>query len=228
MATIDIGDSLATRFAALEAERERTWSAEQLAGNRAQRRALRDAFASGDSIGIGDRIEDVTLEDREGRTLRVSDLVADSPAVLLFIRYADCPADNIALPFYDRALADAGVPVVAISPQLPDKLDAIRERHGLSLTLATDRDNHLARALGITFTPLSTPTPPPPGWIGEITGTQSWELPQTAALIVDRDRIVRFAAISPDWLDRVEPEPILEALDRIATASAPKLRAAAS
>lgn len=228
MATIDIDTSLSARFAALEAERERTWAPEQLAGNRAQRRALRDAFDPERTVGVGDRIADAALEDRTGAPLRLADLVADGPAVLLFVRYAECAADNIALPLYDRALKRAGVPVVAISPQVPEKLDALHARHGLSLTLATDRDNRLARALGLTFTPLSTPAPPPPGWVGEITGTHSWELPQTAALIVDQDRVVRFAAISPDWLDRVEPRAILAALDRIAGDAAPGLRAAAS
>lgn len=228
MATTDPETSLAARFAALEAERERTWSAEQLAGNRAQRQALRNAFDARRTVGVGDRIDDVTLEGRDGRTLRLSRLTADGPAILLFIRYAECPADNIALPVYDRALAGAGVRVVAISPQVPDKLDALRTKHDLALTLATDRDNRLARALGLTFTPLATPNPPPPGWVGEITGTHSWELPQTATLIVDEDRIVRFAAISPDWLDRVEPATILAALARITATTAPTLRAAAS
>jgi peroxiredoxin len=229
MATIGTGTSLAARFAALEAERERTWAPAQLAGNRAQRQALREAFAFDRTIGFGDRIADFTLEGTDGRPLRLADLVAGGPAVLLFFRYAECPADNIALPLYDAELADAGVPVVAISPQVPEKLDAIRVRHGLSLTLATDRDNRFARTLGLTFTPLATPEPPPPGWVGEVTGTNSWELPQTAAFIVDRDRIVRFAAISPDWLDRVEPDVILQALDRILDGddAAPQLRAAA-
>ena len=48
-----------------------------------------------------------------------------------------------------------------------------------------------------------------------MTGTDTWELPQTAALVIDRDLTVRYAAISPDWLDRVEAEEILAAVARI-------------
>jgi peroxiredoxin len=228
------GESLAAAFASLEAERERSWAPEQLAQNRAQRQALRDSLDVTRVVGVGDRLDDFALGDMAGGALRLSDVVADGPAVLLFFRYAECPADNIALPIYDRGLSQPlraiGVPVVAISPQVPEKLDAIRSRHGLQLTVATDRDNRLARALGLTFIPLATPEPPPAGWIGEITGTGTWELPQTATLIVDRHRVVRFAAISPDWLDRVEPDVIRAALDRIAGAdsSTPSLRSAAS
>lgn len=234
MPTLAAGESLAAAFTSLEAERERSWAPEQLAQNRAQRQALRDTLDVTRVVGIGDRLDDFPLENAAGGAFRLSDVVADGPAVLLFFRYAECPADNIALPIYDRDLSQSlrtvGIPVVAISPQVPEKLDAIRSRHGLRLTVATDRDNRLARALGLTFTPLATPEPPPAGWIGEITGTGTWELPQTAALIIDRHRVVRFAAISPDWLDRVEPGVIREALDRIAGAdsSTPSLRSAAS
>ena len=228
------GESLATAFASLEAERERSWAPEQLAQNRAQRQALRDSLDVTRVVGVGDRLDDFILEDAAGREFRLSDVVANGPALLLFFRYADCPADNIALPIYDRGLSQPsralGVPIVAISPQVPEKLDAIRSRHDLQLTVATDRNNRVARALGLTFTPLATPEPPPAGWIGEITGTGTWELPQTAALIVDRHRVVRFAAISPDWLDRVEPDVIRDALDRIvgADSTTPSLRSATS
>ena len=232
---IDARDSLATAFASLEAERERSWAPDQLAQNRAQRQALRDALDIADVVGVGDRLDDFTIDRTTGGELRLGDLVAAGPAVFIFFRYADCPADNIALPIYDRALSralhDAGMPLVAISPQVPEKLDAIRTRHDLALTVATDRDNQLAHALGLTFTPLATPEPPPAGWIGEVTGTASWELPQTTVLIVDRARVVRFVAISPDWLDRVEPGVIRDALDRIGRADAVSpiaLRSAAS
>lgn len=235
MSATDAVDNLAAAFAALQAERELTWTPEQIGQNRAQRQALLSAFDPLRVVKIGDSLDDVTLENVAGGNIVLADLVAHGPAVLIFFRYADCPADNIALPLYDRALSRAlgamGVPLVAISPQVPEKLDAIRARHGLALTVATDRENRFARSLGLTFTPLATPTPTPAGWIGEITGTGSWELPQAAVLIVDRRRIVRFVAISPDWLDRIEPGVIREALERIASvdaASPPSLFSTAS
>lgn len=219
----DAETSLNAQFRQLQREREASWSAAQLAANIAQRQALLDAFDPAATIGVGDRLDAFHLVDSRGGTIALDRLVADGPAVLIFFRYAGCPADNIALPYYDRALLPAleaaGVPLVAISPQIPERLDAIRARHGLGLIIASDPDNRLARRLGLTFTPLETTVPPPPGWIGEVTGTGSWELPQTGVLIVDRDRIVRFVAISPDWLDRIEAPEILAALGAVQTAS---------
>jgi peroxiredoxin len=229
MAHRESGDSLAALFGQLQAERARTWPEAQLAANSAQRLALLAGFDSEAAVKVGDRLAPFALSDPQGGTLTLDQLIARGPTVLIFFRYATCPADNLALPYYDRELAgliDAGVPVVAISPQIPERLDAIRARHGLRIAVASDRDNELARRLGLTFTPLETPAPPPSGWIGEVTGTDSWELPLTSALIVDADRVVRFVSISPDWLDRVEAPQILAALSSVAGGSARALASA--
>lgn len=211
----DGDETLKAAFQALEAERERTWPAAQLAANRAQRRTLRERFDPVRAVRPGDRLHDATLLDLDGQPLTLDTIVADGPAVLLFFRFAACPADGLALPHYDRqlrpALAAWGVPIVAISPQVPAKLRAICEAHALGLTIASDPDNDLARRLGIVFTPDDTPAVPPADWTGATTGTGTWELPMPTVLVVDADRVVRFVAVSPDWLDRPEASVIVAA-----------------
>jgi len=49
-------------------------------------------------------------------------------------------------------------------------------------------------------------------FIGDVTGTGTWELPQPAAIVIGQDRLVHFAEVSPDWMVRTEAEPILEAV----------------
>lgn len=211
-------ESLAAQFAALHAERVRTWEPDQLARNVAQRRALVAAFDPAAVVAVGDTIEPFELADGAGGTLTLDALIARGPAVLIFFRYAGCPACNIALPYYDRqlwpALSAAGIPLVAISPQLPGTLGAIRTRHGLGFPVASDRGNALARRFGITFEPSVAPAPAP-GWIGELTGTGTGELPQPAIIVIDADRTVRFVAVSPDWLIRTEAPEILAAVRRL-------------
>ncbi|UAK26290.1 peroxiredoxin-like family protein [Sphingomonas nostoxanthinifaciens] len=221
---------LASAFAALQKERAASWSAEALAAGAAQRRALVEAFDPARAVQVGDRLPDARLIDVAGGDTSLGAVVANGPAVLILFRYAGCPADNIALPIYDRDLVDAlsaqGVPLVAISPQIPERLAGIRDRHQLKLTVASDPDNRLAGALGLVFTPLQTPAPPPSGWIGEVTGTGTWELPLTSVLIVDAKRAVRFVAVSPDWLDRIEPGAVRAALDAVLDGSASERAAA--
>ncbi|RVT93062.1 peroxiredoxin-like family protein [Sphingomonas crocodyli] len=210
--------SLTAQFDALHAERERTWDAAKLARNVAQRQALVDAFDPAKVVRPGDRVTPFTLDLSTGGTVTLDDLTADGPVALVFFRFAGCPACNIALPHYDRTLAPvlraAGIRLVAVSPHLPEHgLDAIRQRHDLSYAVASDRNNALAKQLGIAFVPLDNAPPPGGGeWIGSLTGTGTGELPQPAIVLIDRSHVVRFVDVSPDWLRRTEADVVAAAL----------------
>lgn len=77
----------------------------------------------------------------------------------------------------------------------------IGTRHDLDVTIASDPDNALARALGMTFLPdaevfasaRSSDLP-------TITGAGTWELSMPAILPIDRTGTIRFAEVTPDWL----------------------------
>jgi peroxiredoxin len=211
-------ESLSAQFEALNAERVRNWEPETLAKNIAQRQALVDAFDPAKVVQVGDVVAPFELLNSNGGVLTLESLTAKGPTVLIFFRYAQCPACNLALPYYNRELLPqltaAGVTLVAISPHLPEKgLDDIRERHALGYSVAADRDNELGRRFGITFSRDEVPAgQPTPGWIGELTGTGTSEFPQPAVIIIDADRIVRFVNVSPDWLARTEAPEILAAV----------------
>lgn len=219
-------ESLTKQFEALHAERARTWEPAQLERNIEQRRKLVAAFDPAKIVKVGDAIEPFELEGSQGDPLSLDDLIAGGPAVLIFFRYAGCPACDLALPYYDRQLRPAldalGIPLVAISPHLAEKgLDDIRARHQLGFQVAADRDNRLARRFGISFARGEVPDgQPSPGWIGELTGTGTAEFPQPAVIILDGDAVVRFVDVSPDWLSRTEAPTILTALDRMRTKAA--------
>ena len=216
--TDTVSESLTPQFEALHAERVRTWEPDKLAKNVDQRRALVAAFDPATVVTVGDTVAPFELATSQGGTVTLDELVARGPAVLIFFRWAGCPACNLALPYYNRqlwpALAAAGIALVAISPHLPEQgLDGIRSRHGLGFPVPSDRDNALGRRFGITFARGDVPAgQPTPGWIGELTGTGTAEFPQPAVVIVDTDRIVRFVDVSPDWLVRTEAPQILDAI----------------
>ncbi len=223
----EVAESLNQAFAELHAERIRTMDPVKLQRNIDQRAALVAAFDPEDVIQVGDRVDDIELADVEGGIVTLDGLLADGPAVLVFFRYAGCPACNLALPYYQRtlwpSLARRGVPLVAISPQVPERLRDIRTRHDLGFTVASDAGYALGRQFGINFVPEATTLPaivPGEPWLGELTGTNSWELPQPAVIIIDRDRTARFVDISPDWLARTESHVILKALGQVRLAAA--------
>lgn len=214
-----MSESLNQLLADLHAERLVSWAPEKLQVNINQRQHLvqnadHDAF-----VKAGDRIESFELLDVEGGTLSRDQLIANGPAVLIFFRFEGCPACNIALPYYQRQLLPTlkalGVPLVAVSPQVPDKLIAIKLRHSLGFDVATDKDNTLGRRLGIlySFDEASRKAATDRGGsIGETTGTGTWELPQPTVVVIDGNGRVVFAEVSPDWLVRTEAGPIIAAV----------------
>lgn len=149
-------ESLAKLLADLHAERIRTWEPAALQVNIDQRATLVEQADPAAWIKAGDKVEPFTLLDVEGGELTLKGLTAKGPAVLVFFRFAGCPACNIALPYYERALQPTlkalGVPLVAVSPQIPERLGEIRTRHDLSFKVASDPDNALGRRFGVLYT----------------------------------------------------------------------------
>ncbi|MGE8058554.1 peroxiredoxin-like family protein [Pseudomonas sp. NPDC089547] len=217
-----MSESLNGLLAELHAERVRTWAPEALKVNIDQRQTLVDEARHDQFVRAGDSIAAFEMLKVEGGSLSLDQLVADGPAVLVFFRFAGCPACNIAIPYYERNLQPAlqarGVPLVAVSPQVPERLVEIKTRHNLSLQVASDKDNALARRLGVLyeFDEASRQASLSKGLgIGEVTGTGTWELPQPTVVVIGTDKRVHFAEVSPDWLVRSEAQVIIDAVDRV-------------
>ena len=226
-----IKESLHQSFRDLHAHRIKTMDPALLKINIDQRATLVRTADRSRFVKAGDVLDPFALPEVWGSTITLDALVAEGPAVLVFFRFEGCPACNLALPYYERnlvpGLRELGAQLVAISPQVPEKLVAIKERHALSFPVASDLSNALGRRLGILYafdeasrqSALANNRP-----IGEVTGTGTWELPMPTVLVVDRQRVVRFADVHPDWLVRTEAEPILDAVRAIGGAPRARLR----
>lgn len=226
-----MSESLNQLLAELHAERVRTWAPEALKVNIDQRQRLVDEADPQRFIKAGDLVEPFELLTVEGGTLDLEQLLGNGPAVLVFFRFAGCPACNIAIPYYQRNLQPAlqrrGVPLVAISPQVPERLVEIRDKHQLTLQVASDKDNQLGRRFGVlySFDEASRQAALAKGnGIGAVTGTGTWELPQPTVVVIGRDRRVQFAQVSPDWLVRSEAQPIIDAVDAALDADSLQVR----
>jgi peroxiredoxin len=194
---------------ALHAERVRTWEPEQLQRNIDQRRINVERFDPTGAPKVGETIAPFELADAAGGVLRSRDLVKSGPAVLIFFRHETCPACNIALPYYNRnlwpTLSSLGVPLVAISPQIPEALINIKERHDFAFHVASDPGARLGRRFGLTFKSEGAPSP--------TAIAQGWaELTHPAIVVIDADHAVRFVDVTPDWMARTEAEPVIDAV----------------
>ncbi|OWJ69175.1 peroxiredoxin-like family protein [Inquilinus limosus] len=220
------GPTLRAQLAALHAHRVATWDPAALQVNIDQRAALVERAKHAAFVQAGDTVADFQVPEVDGATLSLGTLLASGPLVLVFFRFAGCPACNIALPYYRDQLApglrELGATLLALSPQVPERLVEIKRRHQLDFLVASDPDNALGRRFGILYSydepsrraALAQGRP-----IGEVTGTGTWELPMPTAIVIDPRRVVRFADVSPDWLARTEAEDILAAVRALARSS---------
>jgi peroxiredoxin len=220
-------ESLRQLLADLHAERVATWKPQALQVNIDQRRTLVETADRAAWIKAGDRFPAFNLTEVDGGDLTLETLTGAGPAVLIFFRFATCPACNIALPYYARnlwpKLEALGASLTAVSPQVPERLVEIKRTHALGFNVATDRDNALGRRLGILyeFDEASKASARAKGsFIGDTTGTGTWELPMPTVVVIDVAGQVAFADVSPDWLVRTEAEPILDVVKSLSLTKA--------
>jgi peroxiredoxin len=169
------------------------------------------------ALGVGVAAPGIALPDAHGAEVRLADLLADGPAVLTFYRGGWCPYCNLELRAYAERMPDfdaAGIAVVAISPQTPDASLTQVERDELPFTVLSDVGNTVASAFGLVHA-----VPPELEAIYVGSGHQlardnaqepgAVTLPLPATYVVDREGIIRFAAVSADYKDRADPDEVL-------------------
>jgi len=180
---------------------------------------LRERGTPTDAVSAGDLLQDFTLPDATGKDVSLSQLVADGPAVLVFYRGGWCPYCNLALHQYQTELVPQlsrfNARMAAISPQAPDESLSTAEKHALQFSVLSDAGARVARQLGVTFQPAEDVLEAQRALgldIRETNAEGATELPMPTVIVVDRDRIVRFADVHPDYTSRTEVQAIISAL----------------
>jgi peroxiredoxin len=111
-----------------------------------------------------------------------------------------------------------GATLILISPQLEEHNRAMAEEKKLSVDILSDPGNEVAERYGIRFKLPEDLKGVYEGFgirLDEYNGDTSWTLPMPTRLIIDRDGIIRYAEINPDYTVRPDPEDTIEALRKI-------------
>ena len=182
----------------------------------------RDLAAAGLPAGVarpGDQMPDGKLLDVDGQPATLAETLGASPAVIVFYRGAWCPYCNIALRTYQArlvpALAERGIPLVAISPQTPDGSLSTKQTKELTFTVLSDPGNQIAGQLGILTGP-SQDTRAAQLQLGldltKINADGTTALPMPTVIIADAAGVIRWIDVHGDYSTRTEPDQILQAI----------------
>jgi peroxiredoxin len=196
--------------------------AEVVAVFASEQKALAADGVPAGAVSVGDTLAPFALPDATGKTQTLEELTADGPVVIVFYRGGWCPYCNVTLRTYQHdllpQLAAYSARLVAISPETPDASLSTQEKSELTYTVLSDTAAQLASSLGITFQPSEGGLTAHRALGLDIRNTRADTgtlLPMPTVLIVDRDHVVRFVDIHPDYTGRTEVDDIVAALQML-------------
>lgn len=185
----------------------------------AEQRDLAAAGLAPLAAGPGDRMPDGDLLDVTGQQTTLVQALAGRPAVIVFYRGGWCPYCNIALRSYQAqlvpALAERGIPLIAISPQTPDGSLSTKETKELTFTVLSDPGNQIAGQLGIVTAPADAARAAQLQLgldLTKVNADGTTALPMPAVILVDAAGAIRWIDVHRDYSTRTEPDQVLRAI----------------
>jgi peroxiredoxin len=163
----------------------------------------------------GDRADNFELVDNKGNKVELYELLKEKNVVLLFYRGSWCPYCNLELKEfknYYQAFKNAGLEVIAISPEKPSYSEVFNNKNSLPFPLLFDDHNKVAKKYHLNFTldPQLVPIYKQFGIdIGERNGNGEWEIPVPATFIISKDKSIKYVFADVDYKHRAEPDSVL-------------------
>lgn len=172
-------------------------------------------------LGVGNAAPAPTLRDPNGNEVRLADVYAQGPTMLIFYRGGWCPFCNVHLGHVAEAepkLRAMGVQVVALSPDKPEELRKSVADRKLDYRLLSDSDMACATAFGLAFRVDDATLERYRGFgvdLEAASGERHHLLPVPAVYLVDRGGTIRFAHWNPDYKTRLSATELIGAAKKI-------------
>ena len=164
-----------------------------------------------------DQFLDFSLPNATGKTIQLSEVLAEGPVVLTWYRGGWCPYCNLQLRALQQSLPEInaqGAQLIALTPELPDNSLNTQEKNELTFDVLTDQDNAVARQYGLVFklTPEVSVYYKDAFDLEVYNGNTSDELPLAATYVIGQDGTIQYAFLSADYRERAEPADLIKAL----------------
>lgn len=172
------------------------------------------------ALNVGDKAPDFELSEAGGRNVKLSELWAVGPVVLVYYRGNWCPYCSRHLSRLQQSMQQIhaqDAQLVAISPETQSHALATEVKHRLTFPVLHDEQNAVARKYGVAYRVSNKVIP----YYNELVnlpshnGDPSYELPLAAAYVIDREGTIRYAFLDADFTRRADPADILTVLRRL-------------
>lgn len=159
-------------------------------------------------LNAGDRAPSGTLRDPNAASVRLADLYAEQPAVLVFYRGGWCPFCNRDLMNWETALPQfeaAGARVVAVSMETAEHALTTASDNKLSYDVFVDETGELVRAFRLGFELDAATQSKYKGYgidLASQNASGEWVLPAPAVYVIGTDGVIRYASAEWDYRER--------------------------
>lgn len=160
----------------------------------------------------------LTLLDKDGKSVALSEMYAKGPIVVTFYRGEWCPFCTKALAgWQDKMgeLKEAGGTFVAISPEASPFVKKTIEKSKADYMVLSDAGMDATKGFKVWFEMDETTVEKYKGYgvnLGERNANGKWELPAPATFVVDREGVVRYAFADWDYRKRANMDEVIAAV----------------
>ncbi|ANW95486.1 alkyl hydroperoxide reductase [Wenyingzhuangia fucanilytica] len=168
----------------------------------------------------GDTLLNFSLPNSQKETISLSNILSKGKAVISFYRGGWCPYCNLELQALNNILPqlkELNTSLVAITPETPDNSLTTSEKNNIEFDILTDFDNSYAKELNLAFElsdEIKTIYNNFNLNIEKHNGNTDYELPIPATFVVDTNGVILYAYTPEDYTTRLDPEVILEVLNK--------------
>jgi peroxiredoxin len=162
------------------------------------------------ALKAGQLAPEFELPDHRGAPVRLSRALRDGPVILTFYRGGWCPYCNLELRAYQARTAElknAGIRLIAVSPQTPDATAATVTDNALGFDVLSDVGSKVGQSYGVAFD-LADELRPLYARLGHALPDRNgadWVLPIPATYVIAPSGEIVLAFVDTDYRHRLEP-----------------------
>jgi peroxiredoxin len=178
-------------------------------------------LAPGTGISVGDHVPDVGALDLDGKPVRLADLVAKGPVLLVFYRGGWCPYCNYEIREMEAAYPEyqkRGVLPVAVSVDLPEEGTKTNAAYALQFPVLSDSPLAFVNAFHVAMHVDDETFAKMKGHgvdLEKSSGKAHHTIAIPALFLIDKQGVVRWAHDDPSYTVRPSTAQILTAIDAV-------------
>lgn len=168
-------------------------------------------------ILIGEKLPEGTVTNLEGKEVSTAELTKEKPTVIIFYRggwCSYCTNQLAGLNEIEEEIDKLGFQVLAISQDDVASINETKEEKDLDYSVVSDPEMEFAQKMGVAYKMDDKTIERYKGYGIDLKGS-GYQLPAPAVFVVDKEGVIQFTYVNPNYSVRLNPEVLLAVLKNV-------------